>query len=162
MQEVRALNELDKEFPAGLKQSALDQTSHSIGGPIRSISTGRGQIIITERTRYELIRTDQGTQQIDAARMTMTQLASLLSFTVDRPVVDNTGLTGVYRLRVELPPLRFAEVVIPGAVDAPAANEPNAASSFKAVEQLGLRLERGRVPLDTIVVDHMETTPTEN
>src|SRR5688572_12203302 len=62
MQEVQAVNELDKEFPADLarKASALDHTSHSIDGPIRSVSTGRSQIIVTERTMYELSRTDRG------------------------------------------------------------------------------------------------------
>jgi uncharacterized protein (TIGR03435 family) len=32
----------------------------------------------------------------------------------------------------------------------------------KALQQLGLRLQAGRAPIDTIVVDRLERTPTEN
>ena len=33
---------------------------------------------------------------------------------------------------------------------------------IKAVQQLGLTLQPGRAPIDTIIVDHLEKTPTEN
>jgi uncharacterized protein (TIGR03435 family) len=33
---------------------------------------------------------------------------------------------------------------------------------FKAVQKLGLNLQQTKAPIDTIVVDHMEKTPTEN
>jgi uncharacterized protein (TIGR03435 family) len=35
-------------------------------------------------------------------------------------------------------------------------------SVFKSVQQLGLKLEPRKTPLDLIVVDHAEKTPTEN
>ena len=75
-------------------------------------------------------------------------------------MVDGPRLTGLYKLRLELPPANFAiaSVLIP----ITPTNEPNVVSPFNAVEKLGLKLERRRLPVDTIVVDHIERTPTEN
>lgn len=49
----------------------------------------------------------------------------------------------------------------PAALFAGGADVSNAAL-FQAVQQLGLRLEAKKAPFDTIVVDHLEKTPTEN
>jgi uncharacterized protein (TIGR03435 family) len=168
MQEVQAVNELDKVFPADPSRKAplLEQTVDSPAGPVRGIFTGRGLIIVTDRSMYERIRTNRGTE-IDAARITMAELASYLSVTVDRPVVDRTKLTGLYKFRIELPP----ETWTPGLVsslgvstkpDGTPINDPSGVSAFKAVEQLGLKLEPRRILLDTIVVDKIEKVPTEN
>ncbi len=62
---------------------------------------------------------------------------------VDGPVIDETGLTGTFDVR-----LRWSKELAPTG-DAP--------SIFTAVqEQLGLRLERRRVPAEMFVVDHIE------
>jgi uncharacterized protein (TIGR03435 family) len=45
---------------------------------------------------------------------------------------------------------------------ADAASEPSAGSVFAAVQKLGLRMEPRKAPLETIVIDHLEKTPTEN
>ena len=161
MQEVPEANELDKVLSAdpSRKGTALDQTLDSLEGRIRTIVTDRGQIIITERSMYERIRTERGTEEIDATRITMAQLATMLSLTVDRPVVDKTGLTGLYRLRIELPPPNFMIASVFSTVTP--ANEPQLVSPFKAVEKLGLKLEPRRTMLDTIVVDTIQRTPTD-
>ena len=39
---------------------------------------------------------------MNAVRMTMGELADVLTFNVDKPVVDKTALTGVYQFRIEL------------------------------------------------------------
>jgi len=161
MQKVDAVDELDKVFPADPSgKPRPDQTIDSLEGRIRSIATQRGQMIITERSMYERIRTGRGTEEIDATRMTMAELATMLSFTVDRPVVDRTNLPGLYRFRIELPPPTFliASVLSPIAPT----NEPDVVSPFKAVETLGLKLERRRSMLDTVVVDHIDRVPTDN
>jgi uncharacterized protein (TIGR03435 family) len=162
MEKVPAVDEVDKVFPAdpSRKPPSLDLTIEGIEGRTRSITTDRGQVVITEQSMYERIRTNRGTEEIDATRITMAQLATMLSFTVDRPVVDGTRLTGLYKLRIELPPPTFAiaSVLIP----IPPTNEPNVVSPFKAVEKLGLKLEARRLPVDTIVVDQIERTPTDN
>ena len=88
---------------------------------------------------------------------TMAALAESLRAWAVRPVVDKTGLTGVYRVAMNFD--MFASVKGPSIVDA----SPNATPSvFVAVEQqLGLKLEPSRQLRDTLVVDRLER-PTEN
>jgi hypothetical protein len=156
------VDDIDKVFPAdsSRKLPQVDRTIDTLDGRIRTMtSAGGGQVIITERSMYERIRTGRGTEEIDATRISMTQLATLLSFTVDRPVVDRTMLTGLYRLRIELPPPTF---LIPSVFSEAPPTEPSVVSPFSAVEKLGLRLERRRAMLDTLVVDHIDRVPTDN
>jgi hypothetical protein len=49
-----------------------------------------------------------------------------------------------------------------GAGSLGAASDPTASSIFQSVQQLGLKLQAGKAPVDTIVIDHLEKTPTEN
>jgi len=48
-----------------------------------------------------------------------------------------------------------------GSPVAGAASDPTA-SIFQAVQQLGLKLQSRKAPVDTIVIDHLEKTPIEN
>jgi len=43
-----------------------------------------------------------------------------------------------------------------------APREPTGVSTFKAVEGLGLKIEERRSPIDVLVVDKSERSPTEN
>ena len=81
----------------------------------------------------------------------MIYLAGLLSNMVDRPVLDMTELRGVYDVDLEW----SADEVIGASVDGPP-------SLFRALEDLGLRLESRKTPVDFYVIDHLERTPTEN
>ena len=49
-----------------------------------------------------------------------------------------------------------------GAGSLGAASDPAASSIFQSVQQLGLKLQSGKAPVDTIVIDHLEKTPTDN
>jgi uncharacterized protein (TIGR03435 family) len=62
---------------------------------------------------------------------------------VDRPVYDETGLTGFYDFEITAA-LPFQT------------NDPQAVTPFSAVKDLGLKLEAKRIPVDTIVIDHVE------
>ena len=76
--------------------------------------------------------------------MPITTLASLLAPSVDRVIVDATGLTGNWDLD-----LAFVNQVQDANGDGP--------SLFTALEeQLGLRLESARAPVDVIVIDQLE------
>jgi uncharacterized protein (TIGR03435 family) len=70
-----------------------------------------------------------------------------------RPVVDRTGLTGFFDVELELPPLQ------PTVSDA---GGDQGISVFTVLqEQLGLRVEEGKGPVDVLVVDRLER-PTKN
>jgi bla regulator protein BlaR1 len=92
-------------------------------------------------------------------------LASVLSNQFDRPVVDETGLTGLYKFDLTWtpdPPLGSAPGSSPNPGASSGAGQPDGPSLFTALEeQLGLKLESKRRPVVTIVIDHLER-PTGN
>ena len=74
---------------------------------------------------------------------------------VGRPVIDRTGLTGYYDSRSSGRRSQ-ADVARPAAGPAAAA-DPDAPNIFTAVqEQLGLKLESARGPVEVIVIDRLE------
>jgi uncharacterized protein (TIGR03435 family) len=76
-------------------------------------------------------------------------IATVSSAPAGGPIVDKTGLTGTYDVTLSYAP----------------ANDPNSnlPSFFTALqEQLGLKLESQEVPVDFLIIDHVERTPTEN
>ncbi len=104
----------------------------------------------------------------------MEGLAAQLSNRFDRPVMDQTGLKGRYDFT-----LRYDPSSMPGgrggpkdALDpAPPGDATNRSSSdgdippgiFDALqEQLGLRLEARKGPVELLVIDHVEKTPARN
>jgi uncharacterized protein (TIGR03435 family) len=117
-----------------------------------------------------------GTMHLEAPKMNMAAFADTLSRFVDRPVVDLTELKGSYQVALDLSmeDLRNAArsaglmgLGIGGGRDgarppSDAASDPGGLSIFAAVQQLGLKLEPRKAPLDLIVIDHLEKTPTEN
>src|SRR5262245_19189755 len=88
---------------------------------------------------------------------TIANLAEALRFSTRRLVVDKTGLSGTYHMRMS-----FADA-LPGRGGPDIAPDPDApASVFTAIrEQLGLKLESSQAQRDTLIVDHLER-PTEN
>jgi uncharacterized protein (TIGR03435 family) len=83
-------------------------------------------------------------------------------------VIDRTGLIGTYDFTLEFAceSCRGLGANLPVAGDSPAATEPASTlpNIFQALEkQLGLKLEKTHdIPLDVIVVDHVDKVPTEN
>ena len=97
----------------------------------------------------------------------MSELASILTLHTGRPVIDRTKLTGIYNFSIELPTPPFAvqglaAAGITTAVDGTPINQPSGASAVKAAEQLGLKLEPRRLPIDTIIIDKIERVPSDN
>ena len=75
---------------------------------------------------------------------------------IDRVVLDRTGLTGRYDYE-----LRWTPVGRNGG-PAPAADDPDRPSLFTALqEQLGLKLEPQRAPIEVLVIESA-AMPTEN
>lgn len=92
-------------------------------------------------------------------------LVTLLSRQLGRPIVDKTGLTGNYDFTLEWAPDDGGPAP-PKPQDGSATSTANApdpgASVFTALqEQLGLKLESTKGPVDVVVIDHIEK-PTEN
>jgi uncharacterized protein (TIGR03435 family) len=82
---------------------------------------------------------------------TMSKFAEMLTSTsqADRPVIDMTGLMGKYDIRMEFAPDISSLHTAPGLFTA-------------LTEQLGLKLESTKGPVDLLVVDSAAKLPTEN
>ena len=92
----------------------------------------------------------------------MTQLATNLSQRVNRVVLDRTGLTGLYEFELEFTPDQLPQgPPPPGAPPLPPI-DPNGPSIFTALqEQLGLRLQSAKGPVENLVIEAAEK-PSEN
>ncbi|HTX36916.1 MAG TPA: TIGR03435 family protein, partial [Bryobacteraceae bacterium] len=91
-----------------------------------------------------------------------------LSRTLDRPVIDKTGIAGLYDLRVEFAPDETTPRFQPGGGQGWLAGSPGAASdpagprlSTALQQQLGLKLEPAKGSGEFVVIDHVER-PSEN
>jgi uncharacterized protein (TIGR03435 family) len=95
-----------------------------------------------------------GQAVIEGNATPITNLANTLSLQVKRQILDQTGLKGTYTFTLQFTP----EVGIGGeSLPVPGADPSDATSLFTAIqEQLGLRLESTKGPVDTIVIDHIE------
>ena len=86
----------------------------------------------------------------------MTQLATSLSILLQRLVIDRTGLSERFDFDLEWKP-------VDSAVDPAATPAAEFAPSLLAAldEQLGLKLESERAPIEYVVIDSAEP-PTDN
>jgi uncharacterized protein (TIGR03435 family) len=82
------------------------------------------------------------------AGWSMDRLAVLLRNGVDRPVFNRTGLEGLYKID-----LSFSRQ---GANPANLPPEAGPEVMTALPEQLGLRLESVKAPIDVVVIDHIE------
>jgi len=100
----------------------------------------------------------------------ITFLVQILSTQLGRTVVDKTGLTGKYDFSWQFKPSASQIRAFGGAPADDASNgassgipaDPDGTDLFTAVqEQLGLKLESGKGPVEIIVIDHIEK-PSDN
>jgi uncharacterized protein (TIGR03435 family) len=89
-----------------------------------------------------------GKIEITASHDTLLKLADQLSNSAGRPVLNKTGLDGMFAFRLQLNPSTTTESDLPAL--------PTALQ-----DQLGLRLEPQNAPVETIVIDSAER-PTPN
>jgi uncharacterized protein (TIGR03435 family) len=98
-------------------------------------------------------RTGNGPITLTVLHCTNTELPGVFVPHVGRTVIDKTGLTSVYDFTLQFMPDDAA--VAPGAGSS--VPDPTVPSIFTAIqEQLGLKLESGKGPVEVIVIDHVE------
>jgi uncharacterized protein (TIGR03435 family) len=98
-----------------------------------------------------VIETKNGAARVTANASPMSKFADFLSTRTGRPVLDQTGLSGNYS---------FVLYFTPEGAQAADNAEPDLIGALEP--QLGLRLEPRRAPVELLVIDHAEKTPTEN
>ncbi len=122
---------------------------------------------------------------LESSGTTMKAFAEMLSVgVVDRPVVDKTELTGAYEVSVDLSEddaMNVARAAVmngpmgavmggPGGGDGAGRGDnpgirladPSGSAIMKSIQSLGLKLDARKLPLDLVVIDHIEKAPSEN
>jgi uncharacterized protein (TIGR03435 family) len=160
-------------------------------GPIRmSVKPGSGAVVdMGEKGRmtYTVVPAKQAIH-IDLSMVTISGLADMMTQMMQqfsggvgggRQIVDMTGIKGNYEAALDisladmLAMARSAGMDIPGApAGGPApgaagttvASDPNSGAQTvtDAIQSMGLKLESRKAPIEQLVVDHIEKTPTEN
>jgi uncharacterized protein (TIGR03435 family) len=145
--------------PAGI---SLEMPSGEIMGKIRAMPV-RG--------------TGPMRMHLESSDTTMKTFASMLSVgVVDKPVVDMTGLTGSYEIAVDISEFDAMGVVRTSVNFLPTggggdggnsgatgvASDPSGSAIRASIQAMGLSLEPKKLPLDLLVIDHIEKAPTEN
>jgi uncharacterized protein (TIGR03435 family) len=93
----------------------------------------------------------------------MAMIATILTQQVGRPVIDKTGLTSLYDFSLKWTPQPGSGALTPFGLppgvppDAVPPADPDAPNIFTALqEQLGLKLESARGPVEVVVIDRLE------
>ena len=136
----------DRQLGPKVSQAALDCGARNTGAPPPKGPSGEELCLLT-----------QGPGKIIVRGYSMARFAQLLMSQLQRPVVDQTGLTGGWNLELTYTPDQPA--VLNGVT---VTSDPDAPSLFTAVqEQLELKLESSRGPVDVLVIDRI-SRPTED
>ncbi len=109
--------------------------------------------------------------KLDARRLDLTRFADTISRFTDRPVVDMTGLTGVYDISLNFTSEDYFAMLIRSALNAGVALPPQALRALEmgngdslgnALQTVGLKLDARKAPLPLLVVDSVQKEASAN
>jgi uncharacterized protein (TIGR03435 family) len=104
----------------------------------------------TKGSKFPGYRVSVTDKQLNGLNWSMPYLATMLQHPAGRPVVDKTGISGSYDIKLD-----FASNV--------STTDDGLPSVFTAIQKtLGLKLEPQNVPVEFLVIDHVDRSPTEN
>lgn len=159
---LRAL--LAERFQLTLHREAKEQSVYALvvaknGPKLQESQTKEGT-----GPRGPMMRMGRG--ELSGQGVKLDMLASTLSSQLGRTVIDRTGLTGNFDFKLTWTPDPGQSAGplggLPPGADAPPPPDPNGPSVFTALqEQLGLRLESQKGPVEMLVIDRVEK-PSEN
>jgi uncharacterized protein (TIGR03435 family) len=99
---------------------------------------------------------------LHARAVDMSDLASYVENWTGRPLLDKTGLKGLFRIETRgWRPIDSTQPPAPGAKAEDGSDMADVPTLFEVFEQLGLKMESHRDTADVYVVDHIEK-PSEN
>jgi uncharacterized protein (TIGR03435 family) len=138
--------------------SCINSDSNTPGSPIPTPAPGQPPLPRCGAAGFSV--TPQGAR-LFGGKISVRELVYFLSIAVARPVIDKTGLTDTFDVNLSfLPDQATAGLPLPpGAAAAP---DPNAVTIFTALqEQLGLKLDSDKGPVEVLVIDSVQR-PSEN
>jgi uncharacterized protein (TIGR03435 family) len=107
--------------------------------------------------------TTPGGNRLSARGQLLSRLVLALENDLGEPVRDRTGLTGKYDFNLTYSPVRPVAAAPPRAdapADGPSQRPPDLFTALE--EQLGLKLEHKKIPVDVLVIDRLEKVPAAN
>ncbi|WP_263384655.1 TIGR03435 family protein [Granulicella arctica] len=147
-----------------MMQQLLNERFHLKVHPGKRELSGYGLFVSKNGPKLHAVAADSVTQgqkagepsqnfissgRVQGRGVTLSGLAGLLALVEHTPVVDHTGLSGTFNVDLTYAPDSSTDTDLP--------------SFFTALEeQLGLRLKPEKVSVDTLVIDHVDETPTSN
>jgi bla regulator protein blaR1 len=147
---------LKDRFKLALRQETKD-------APIYELVVAKGGLKIQEDTTSPRSRSGMtGPGKFIAQKTSLAMFAQFLGTLAGRPVVDNTGLASTYSFKLDwTPEVGEGGPLGPAPLDAvpPDSNRPSLFTALQ--EQLGLRLQSAKGPVESLVIEKAEK-PTEN
>jgi uncharacterized protein (TIGR03435 family) len=157
-----ARNAGDKDITPLLRQLLADRFRLSTHRetkelPVYALVVGKNGPRLTAHNDGSGARTRTGCGHLAGTRLTIDTLATVLSRQFECDVLNRTGLAGKYDFELDWTPEAG-----PCAAPEELADPPVRPSIFTALqEQLGLKLESTKGPVEILIIDHVEK-PSEN
>jgi len=171
-----------EEAPAVPKDAKAGGNVVNFGGGTMRQNGNSMEVTVKDQPGKMKMSMSEGKMHYTITEATTDRFAEMLTQFVGQPVINQTGLTGTYDIEFEMSMADMmaiaqrAGVAIPpdaaralsgGAPDpnrpADAASDPAASGGiFASLQQLGLKLDKGRGPVDHYIIDNVQKSPTEN
>lgn len=120
--------------------------------PVYALVLGKGAPKLQESTDEGPPALQPAGQLVKFHKFGLSRLTFLLTRRMDRPVLNLTGLNGIYDYSIDI-----------SGLPRPGAPDGEGPSIFSAVQQdLGLKLEGRKQPIEILIIDHAEKVPTAN
>jgi uncharacterized protein (TIGR03435 family) len=149
------------QLPAPEEGDCVTVDPNAPGPPNPPPPPGSGQVQMFPCGRIPGISLTPTDATLEGRRVLMTDLTQILSRVMGRTVLDKTGFTKPFNVHlVFTPDDSLAGVPAAGRPGIPAA-DVSGRSLFNALqEELGLKLESSKGPVEVIVIDHIEKPAT--
>jgi uncharacterized protein (TIGR03435 family) len=145
----------EKEEPKGTSNVAATGSEAGV-----NVNLGHGSSYSFVPNRFEV------------RKLTIAVFTTQLERYVDRPIVDMTGLTGQYDFALDFTPEDYRAMLMRVAISAGVSLPPEVMRMLDnvsiggalsdALQQVGLKVEARKAPLDVLVIDDALKTPTAN
>jgi uncharacterized protein (TIGR03435 family) len=157
---------------ARLKACAEEEVSpQTAGGLIQggtTVSAGGAAVSAGASGESKITPGQDGNLHVENKKMTLARFADFIGRYSEHPVIDSTGLTGVYEMEFDVSgeevrnAARAHGVAVPPPAGGEAASDPSGVSLASSLRRLGLKLESRKAPVEVLVIDRVEKAPTAN
>jgi len=140
---------------------ALHRQSKEVGTYILTVGKNGPKFHESASEGESSIQPDQRRMSVAVQRTPLSQLVEILSNVLNAPVIDETGLKGKYDITIDVAKY-MQEISRHREAGASDPLDPISMIMTGVQEELGLKLESRKSPVDLLIIDGAEKVPTEN